>query len=89
MGLGQPFTGAGASRASPNGSSRPGPNLYTNSLMALDHKTGKMLWYNQVKPHDLFNLDFQISPMLATVSHERNRHEYCDRLGEAGSGLRI
>jgi outer membrane protein assembly factor BamB len=51
----------------PNGSSRPGPNLYTNSLIALDHKTGRMLWYNQVKPHDLFNLDFQISPMLAKV----------------------
>jgi glucose dehydrogenase len=52
----------------PNGSSRPGPNLYTNSLVALDHRTGQMLWYNQVKPHDLFNLDFQISPMLATVT---------------------
>ncbi|MCC7450998.1 MAG: PQQ-binding-like beta-propeller repeat protein [Anaerolineae bacterium] len=51
----------------PNGSSRPGPNLYTNSLVALDHRSGKMLWYNQVRPHDLFNLDFQISPMLATV----------------------
>lgn len=52
----------------PNGSSRPGPNLYTNSLVALDHKTGKMLWYNQVRPHDLFNLDFQVSPMLAKVT---------------------
>jgi outer membrane protein assembly factor BamB len=52
----------------PNGASRPGPNLYTNSLVALDHRTGDMLWYNQVKPHDLFNLDFQVSPMLATVS---------------------
>ncbi len=52
----------------PNGSSRPGPNLYTNSLVALDHQTGKMVWYNQVKPHDLFNLDFQVSPMLAKVS---------------------
>jgi len=51
----------------PNGSSRPGPNLYTNSLVALDHRSGKMRWYNQVKPHDLFNLDFQISPILATV----------------------
>jgi outer membrane protein assembly factor BamB len=52
----------------PNGSSRPGPNLYTNSLVALDHQSGELLWYNQVKPHDLFNLDFQISPMLATVT---------------------
>ncbi len=52
----------------PNGASRPGPNLYTNSLVALDHRTGELLWYNQVKPHDLFNLDFQVSPMLATVN---------------------
>ncbi len=51
----------------PNGSSRPGPNLYTNSQIALDHLTGQMLWYNQVKPHDLFNLDFQDSAMLAQV----------------------
>lgn len=51
----------------PNGSSRPGPNLYTNSLIALD-QAGNLLWYNQVKPHDLFNLDFQISPLLATVN---------------------
>ena len=35
--------------------------------MALEHQSGKLLWYNQVKPHDLFNLDFQISPVLATV----------------------
>jgi outer membrane protein assembly factor BamB len=50
----------------PNGSSRPGPNLYTNSLIALT-RDGKLAWYNQVKPHDLFNLDFQISPILAKV----------------------
>lgn len=50
----------------PNGSSRPGPNLYTNSLLALD-RAGKLVWYNQVKPHDLFNLDLQVSPMLAMV----------------------
>lgn len=52
----------------PNGTSRPGPNLYTNSLVALDHNTGKLVWYNQVKPHDLFNLDFQVSAMLATIT---------------------
>ena len=52
----------------PNGSSRPGPNLYTNSMVALDTEKGKMLWYNQVLPHDLFDYDLQISPILATVS---------------------
>jgi outer membrane protein assembly factor BamB len=51
----------------PNASSRPGLNLYTNSLIALNHRTGELVWYNQVKPHDLFNLDLQVSPILATV----------------------
>ena len=73
----------------PNGSSRPGPNLYTNSLIALDHRTGKMLWYNQVKPHDLFNLDFQISPMLVTVKLQRPRSEDRHRVGQAGGRVRF
>ena len=55
----------------PNASSRPGPNLYTNALLALDHHTGKMVCYNQVKPHDLFNLDFQVSPMLVTAGDRK------------------
>ena len=51
----------------PNGTSRPGPNLYTCSVVALDHDTGELKWFNQVKPHDLFDHDFQLSPILATV----------------------
>jgi len=59
----------------PNGSSRPGLNLYTNSMVALDAGSGELLWYNQVRPHDLFDLDFQSSPILATAmiaGSERN-----------------
>jgi len=52
----------------PNGSSRPGPDLYTNSILALGTEDGNMLWYNQVLPHDLFDYDLQISPILANVS---------------------
>jgi len=51
----------------PGGSSRPGPNLYTESMLALNSRSGKLLWYKQVKPHDLFDLDFQCSPILATA----------------------
>ncbi|MDN3292778.1 PQQ-binding-like beta-propeller repeat protein [Streptomyces ficellus] len=51
----------------PNGSSRPGPNLYTNSLVALDGRTGKLLWYRQALPHDIRDYDLQISPILTTV----------------------
>ena len=68
----------------PNGSSRPGPNLYTNSLIALDHRTGKLVWYNQVKPHDLFNLDFQISPILGTVKIDGSDHGIVIGSGKLG-----
>jgi glucose dehydrogenase/plastocyanin len=50
----------------PNGSSRPGPNLYTNSAIALD-ASGQLQWFQQVKAHDLTDADFEASPILATV----------------------
>jgi outer membrane protein assembly factor BamB len=52
----------------PNGSSRPGPNLYTNSMVAINQKDGKLQWYTQVYPHDLFDYDFQIAPILASAT---------------------
>ncbi len=51
----------------PNGSSRPGKNLYTCSVLAIDHETGKLKWYKQLLEHDLFDHDAQISPVLATA----------------------
>jgi outer membrane protein assembly factor BamB len=50
-----------------NASSRPGPDLYTDSLVALDGATGKLLWYQQVTSHDLRDYDFQDSPIIVTV----------------------
>jgi glucose dehydrogenase len=51
----------------PWGSSRPGKNLYTNSVVKLNAKTGKLQWYYQAVPHDLYDWDFQNPPILATV----------------------
>jgi outer membrane protein assembly factor BamB len=51
----------------PNGSSRPGPNLYTDSELALT-ASGKLAWYQQVKPHDLSDADFEASPILTTAT---------------------
>lgn len=52
----------------PSGSSRPGPNLYTDSMLTLDHLNGELVWFRQVLPHDLFDHDFQISPILAELN---------------------
>jgi outer membrane protein assembly factor BamB len=51
----------------PWGSSRPGPNLYTNSLVKLDAKTGALKWYYQLTPHDLYDWDLQDPPILGRV----------------------
>ena len=51
----------------PNGSSRPGPNLYTDSLVALDGQTGKLLWFRQAIPHDLRDYDLMIPAITATI----------------------
>jgi outer membrane protein assembly factor BamB len=48
----------------PWGSSRPGPNLYTNSLVKLDAATGKLKWFYQHDPHDIYDWDFQDPPLL-------------------------
>jgi outer membrane protein assembly factor BamB len=56
-----PFPGTGKY---PWGSSRPGPNLYTDSLVKLNAKTGKLDWYHQVTPHDIYDWDFQGPPIL-------------------------
>ena len=36
---------------------RPGDNLYTNCVLALDAKTGKLEWYYQFTPHDVLDRD--------------------------------
>lgn len=60
-----PFPGT---KAFPNGSSRPGDNLYTDSVVALGTSNGALRWYHQVNPHDLFDRDF-VHTMLVDVKH--------------------
>jgi outer membrane protein assembly factor BamB len=52
------------SKSNPNAKLRPGPNLYTDSLVALDGATGKLKWYRQVIPHDVRDYDLMIGPVL-------------------------
>jgi quinoprotein glucose dehydrogenase len=52
------------------GGDRPGENLYANCLLALDARTGELLWYQQLVHHDLWDYDPTSGPQLVTV--ERN-----------------
>jgi outer membrane protein assembly factor BamB len=57
----------GGSPALPNGAAFPGPVLYTDSLLVLDARTGRLLWHDQVTPHDVRDYDFEATPVLASV----------------------
>jgi outer membrane protein assembly factor BamB len=48
----------------PWASSRPGDNLYTDSILKMDPKTATLDWFYQVKAHDVFDLDNQLTPIL-------------------------
>lgn len=69
----------------PNGSSRPGPDLYTNSLVTLDAHTGKLLWYQQVLPHDVRDYDLQDSPVVTKVRLQGKLTEVVIAAGKMGS----
>ncbi len=50
------------------GQARPGDNLYTDSLVALDVKTGKLIWYHQFVPNDVNDRDLsQVSPLFSAT----------------------
>jgi alcohol dehydrogenase (cytochrome c) len=46
------------------GSVRPGDDLYTDCVLALDADTGKLKWFFQFTPHDLFDYDATETPIL-------------------------
>ena len=47
---------------------RPGDNLYTSSLIALDPDTGKLKWHYQTVPHDVHDYDADVIPVLADLT---------------------
>jgi len=60
--------------SSQNGSSRPGENLFGNSIVALDMKTGEYRWHFQSIHHDIWDMDNVMAPVLADIKvHGRTR----------------
>jgi len=55
-----------------NGEGRPGINLYTGSVVALDIETGKLAWYAQQVPHDIRDWDTAAAPTI----YERGGKRY-------------
>jgi glucose dehydrogenase len=52
------------------GVNRSGANLFADSLLALDARTGKRLWHFQMVHHDIWDYDDATAPKLLTVQHD-------------------
>ena len=55
------------------GNSRPGSNLYSASVVALEAATGKYKWHFQTAHHDIYDGDLNAPPMLAEVNRGGQR----------------
>ena len=51
------------------GADRAGANLFSDSLLALDARTGKRIWHFQMVHHDIWDYDDATAPKLITVQH--------------------
>jgi alcohol dehydrogenase (cytochrome c) len=62
----------GTSNPAPDfeGGVRPGDDLYTDCVLALDPDTGKLKWYFQFTPHDLFDYDAVETPILIDAVYQ-------------------
>ena len=68
--LGVVYIPTGTARYDFYGGNRPGNNLFANSILALDAKTGKRLWHFQAVHHDLWDYDFPQAPKLLTIKRD-------------------
>ncbi|MEZ5289063.1 MAG: PQQ-binding-like beta-propeller repeat protein, partial [Vicinamibacterales bacterium] len=55
------------------GGFRPGDNLFSTSIIALDVKTGRRVWHQQLVKHDIWNYDTPTAPILLDVTVNGNR----------------
>lgn len=81
------YFGTGNPSAFPgdNGATRPGPNLYSSSMVSLDTTTGGVRWYVQAAPHDVLDHDFQQTPILATIPVEGTETQIAIGSGKTGT----
>jgi quinoprotein glucose dehydrogenase len=66
------------------GGDRHGADLFGDCLLALDARTGKMLWYFQMVHHDIWDYDNTSAPKLLTVMHDGKPEDVVAQAGKTG-----
>src|SRR5262245_47870438 len=66
------------------GVDRPGANLFSDCLLALDARTGKRLWHFQTTHHDLWDYDNTAAPQLTTIRKDGVARDVVALAGKTG-----
>ena len=66
------------------GANRTGANLFGDCLLALNARTGKLIWYFQMVHHDIWDYDNGTTPMLFTVRHDGKMIDAVAQVGKEG-----
>jgi len=82
--LGLIYFGVGNPAPNMDGGIRPGDNLYTTSVVALDVRTGRLRWYYQEVPHDMWDYDATSPTLLLDVTVNGHRVPAVAEAGKVG-----
>ncbi|HEU4619925.1 MAG TPA: PQQ-binding-like beta-propeller repeat protein [Gammaproteobacteria bacterium] len=66
------------------GGDRPGDDLFGNSIVAVDAKTGRYLWHFQTVHHDLWDSDMPSPPVLVDIEQDGRRVPALASVGKTG-----
>lgn len=66
------------------GANRRGANLFGDCLLALDARTGKLLWYFQMVHHDIWDYDNTAAPKLLTLWHDGRKVDAVAQVAKTG-----
>ncbi|MGD0957944.1 MAG: pyrroloquinoline quinone-dependent dehydrogenase [Candidatus Acidiferrales bacterium] len=81
---GTAYMPVGGPAANYYGGDRPGDNLFSNTLVAVDVNTGKLKWYFQTVHHELWDFDLPPEPALIDIVHDGKKIPAVAQAGKSG-----
>ena len=78
------FAATGSASFDFYGANRHGDNLFANSVLALDARTGERVWHFQAVRHDVWDWDFPAAPSLVTVTRDGRRIDAVAQIAKTG-----
>lgn len=79
------FNGTGG----PKSFTPPGPQLYSECIIANDIDTGELIWYDQARPADPFDLDYSCHPMVFDAIGPKGDLRRCVGAGNKGGFITV